>query len=131
MKIIDSLIKKSNSWANVKLTHKKVTTVGYNDREEPSFEDSVIETTSFNATESEAPDYNSDVKYKSFGVINQELKVYTVPSDKTFNKFVSEGVRDRILVQGDVVTEYEVFSVDIDRVWRQTMVTIFIRPLTP
>lgn len=131
VKILDSLIRKSDSWARLLLTHEYVTVVGDNDREEASFEESTTETQTFFATEGESPDYNSDQKIKDWGDINQELKVFHVPSNITFNNFVHKGVRDRIKIEGYGDIEYEVWSVDVDRFWRQTNVTIYLRPLTP
>lgn len=129
MTIFDDLIRTSDSWAKTQLTHKKVTVVGYNDREESSFDDSTVVIEYFNATEGEQPDYNSDRKSKPEGVINEEFKVFVVPSDLVFNAGISEGVRDRILIEGSTI-EYEMFSRDSDKFWTHGSKHIFLQPLT-
>ena len=129
MSIFDDLIRNNDNWARVQLTHKKVTVVGYNDREEASFDDSTVVIETFFAQEGEVPDYNSDRKVKPEGVINEGLLVFNVPSDITFNAGISEGVRDRILIDGSII-EYEMFSQDTDRFMRHESSVIFLQPLT-
>jgi hypothetical protein len=129
MSIFDSLIRNNNNWGRLKLTHYKVTAVGYNDREEPTFEDSTVVSSTFFAQEGEDPDYNTDVKWKEEGVINREFKVFEVPTNIEFNEFKNEGVRDRITIQGYGDAEYEVFSGDTDVFWSKTSKKIFLQPL--
>lgn len=128
MRIFDKLMTKKN-WARLQLTHIKVTTVGYNDREEASFEDSTTTSNSFYAMEGEDPDYNSDQKVRDWSDSQIELKTFEVPSNMSFNEFINEGVRDRITVESYGTQVFEVWSVDTDRFWGRSAQIIFLRPI--
>ena len=128
-KIIDSLIRKSNKWRSLKFTHYKVTVVGYNDRNDASFGDSTKVTSTFKATEGEAPDYNSDQRIKEWGDTQDGDLVFHPPSGIVFNDFKSEGVRDRVTIETYGTKEFEVWSVDIDGFWGMASTTIYLRPI--
>lgn len=117
MEIFDDLIQTSDSFDRVQVSWTYVTLIGYNSRNEPSFDDSTTTIETFYATFGEVPDYNSVRFPKEFADMNQALLALVLPGDRNYNEFIHEGIRDRLVLSTDTSRTYEAFELDTDTMW--------------
>ena len=108
MNIFDDFMKNSHLSGSFDVIHHRVVKVNFDDYENPDFENSETVSETIKAVNSDRSSYKW--RTRDFGEIYENSGQISVPSDREYNKFARQGVKDKLQIGDDFYEIEEVFQ---------------------